>query len=278
MDEANNKELMEDYVKKFYKIFRFLEFSGFCRFVIRKNIVAERNFGTVIYNIFVLIVADACATYLLLFANAKEQYLSSVEYIAIMHFTIFSNLLLFNITFGDKYRGLDLIQNCIEIDNLLGAKETEFMREVSINFYAILLYMVGITQVFIVGYMYYVFHVSLAIHIVGSLYFFWLFFAYDDFCFFIYSYSFLTTRVRYLNVALINITKMKMEYIPKQVMFNKMFWKDEYDERVTFHTRCDNKDFCVAFRMLFNQLRRIEQCYSFTVSRLVLISAIARGK
>uniref|UniRef100_A0A2A4JW70 Gustatory receptor n=1 Tax=Heliothis virescens TaxID=7102 RepID=A0A2A4JW70_HELVI len=49
------------------------------------------------------------------------------------------------------------------------------------------------------------------------------------------------------------------------MLFHKILWKDEYDERVTFHTRSDTKDFCVALKMIFDQLRRIEKCFSFAL-------------
>lgn len=270
MDVSVRNQLMQDYVKKFVNFFRMLEITGFCRFVIRKGKIVERSRATKLYNIFILIYANASASYLLWFSNPNEKYLSIVEYIAILHFTVFANLLISDITFGDEYAGLELMQNNIEIDTLLGAEETAFMREVSIVLYRIIVIAIGFTQVSVVAYMYYVFHVSIAIHVVGSIYFLWIFFSYDEFCFFIYLYSFLTTRVRFLNVALMKITNIKMEYIPNQWLFHKMFWKDEYDERVTFHTRSDTKDYCVVLKMLFDQLRRIENCYSFTVSFLLL--------
>lgn len=266
MNEDDEKFLRSDYAKRLKTIFRFLEPTGFCRFVIRKGKVVERQIDTMWYNICVLIVADACAAYLLWFANVKEQYLSLVEYIAIMHFSIFSNLLLCDITFGDKYRGLNLIKKCIEIDCLLGARETEFMRKLSITFFKILIIFIGITQVFVVSYMYVIFNVSTAIHTVGSYYFMWLFFAYDDFWVCLYLHSFLGTRVRYLNVALIKVARMKMEYIPKQLLFNNLMWKDRYDDMVNFHERSDLKNFCVAYRKLCDLLKLIADCYRFTVS------------
>ena len=268
MDVSIRKKLMKEYVKILKNIFLMLEVTGFCRFVIRKGKIVERNLVTKWYNVFVLIYANASASYLLWFSNPSEKYLSIVEYIAILHFTIFANLLISNITFGDEYAGLDLMLNNIEIDTLLGAEETAFMRQVSFILYRVIMIAIAVTQVFVVSYMYYVFNVSIAIHVVGSLYFLWLFFAYDEFCFFIYLYSFLSARVRFLNVALIKITKIKMEYIPKQWLFHKLFWKDEYDDRVTFHTRSDTKDFCVVLKMCFDQLRLIESCYSFAVSFL----------
>lgn len=268
MSQDDENFLMSDYAKRLNTIFRLLEPTGFCRIVIRKGKVVERQIDTMWYNICIIIVADACAVYLLWFANVKEQYLSQVEYIAIVHFSIFSNLLLFNITFGDKYRGLNLIKKCIEIDCLLGAKETEFMRQLSMSSFKVLVIFISITQVIIVSYMYFIFNVSTAIHIVGSYYFLWMFFAYDDFCFFLYLYSFLATRARYLNVALLKVSKMKMEYIPKQLLFNRLVWKDEYDDMVHFHERCELKNFCVAYRMLCDQLKLVEECYRFPVSYL----------
>lgn len=265
-EDSMKNELTKDYGLKLKNIFRILEPTGYCRFVIRNDRMVERNQGTLLYNICVLILANASASYLLWFSNPTEKYLSLVEYIAIIYFTVFANLLMFHITFGDNYMGLNLMKNNIDIDTLLGVEETGFMRDISLRLYIFILIVIGFTQVTVVAYMYYVFHVSIAIHVVGSIYFFWLFFAYDEFCFFIYLNSFIAMRIRYLNVALIKFTKIRKEYIPKQTLFDAIFWKDEFDDRVTFHARSDPKNFCVAIKMLFAQLRSFEDCYSFTVS------------
>lgn len=266
MSKSVKDKLMDEYVKRFFATFRILEITGFCRFIIRNGKIIERNWFSVVYNVTIAILADVGALIILWTGNSGENTLNNVEFGTVVHFTIFSNVLLFHITFGDKYRGPDLMQNCIDIDCFLGATETEFMRDLTVKFFVLLFVLIGFTQVGIVCYMHYVFNVSLAINLIGTTYFFWIFFAYDEFCFFLFSCLFLTTRARYLNVALLKITNMNIEYIPKQFVFNKLFWKDKYDDKVNFHMRAQSKDFIVAIKMLFHQLRHIERCYSFPVS------------
>lgn len=266
MDFSEKDQLMEEYAKGFLTVFRIFEASGFSRFIIRNGKIVSRHWYSVLYNIFVVITADVCATAMVWNSNRSDEDLTTAELITIILFSIFGNLLLFHITFIDRYSGPDSIRNSIEIDCFLGAKETEFMRNLEMKMFKTLLAFITFVQVGVVSYIYYLFQVSLLIHFLGSSYFLWIFFCYYDFCFCLYSSLFLTCRVRYINLALLKINNMKMEYISKQSLFYKLIWRNNFDDYVTFHKRAKSKDFVTAFKMLFYQFRHLERCYEYPVS------------
>ncbi|XP_062527852.1 uncharacterized protein LOC101735652 isoform X3 [Bombyx mori] len=113
--------------------------------------------------------------------------------------------------------------------------------------------------------MYSVFKVSLLVHVVGSLYFSWLFCIYDDYSFFMTLYTFLSLRIRYLNVALMKYSNMNLDYVPDLLFFNGLFWKRRFDKLVTFHKRAGKLEFAKAFRIIFHQFDCINQGYRFAL-------------
>lgn len=262
----DKEQIMAEYAKSFNRfVYWPLKSTGFCRFDIKNNQIQERTLKTIIYNICILCLANVGVCYILS-ATSDEKSLELPERIAIVHFAIAANLLLVNSSFLNRQSGYELIEDCINIDLFLGINETRFMRKLAMKNLAVLCILMAILSLFVVAYMYVVFKVSMMIHFVGSIYFAWLFCAYDDFCFFLYLYTFLSLRVRYLNTAIMKISKMKTEYVPMKLLFDRLMWFKEYDDKVIFHKKAGATEFVKVFTMLFNYLRRIEHAYRFTVS------------
>ncbi|XP_037297394.1 uncharacterized protein LOC115442642 [Manduca sexta] len=238
MDPTESENLMREYIKRFDRlIFLRLKYSGFA------------NIGASI-----------------LLSTTATQDLKLPEVITIVHFVTFANLMLINLTFFNRRCGYQILASCIEIDVFFGVKETSFMRDVSTRNLIVSCYGVVITSLVVVTYMYIVFLVSVKVHIIGSIYFAWLFCTYDDYCLFLSILGFLSMRVKYLNVAIMKLSSMNADYIPNVMLFDKLFWKKNYDDNIAFHTRAGQKEFAQAFRMIFHLLDLLTKSYKFALT------------
>lgn len=267
MNNSEKTNITKEYIQRYYESIMFLpiKLTGFRRFDVHNGQIHPLMNRTLIHNAFILILANFGVYYL----TTAEDYLKLPEVIAIGHFATFANLILINLSFGNRRSGAQIIKNCIEIDLYLGVKETSFMREIAIRYFVVLCVLVIFFAFFVVSYMYSVFKVSLLVHVVGSLYFSWLFCIYDDYSFFMTLYTFLSLRIRYLNVALMKYSNMNLDYVPDLLFFNGLFWKRRFDKLVTFHKRAGKLEFAKAFRIIFHQFDCINQGYRFAVSNFL---------
>lgn len=273
MDNAENeKMLLKEYVKKYKRILYWpMKIIGFARFDIKDDEIVELTLNTLVYRMFLLIIADLGVVYLVYTSIISRNYLKIPDGLCIIHFASYANMLLINLTFVNRQSGLLIIGQSFKIDSHLGLEETKFMRDVGVSTFLCLSLVVAFTNISGGIFLYKVYDVSMTIHIIGSLYFFWLFFCYDDYCFCLLYATFIALRARYLNVALARIGNVNINYLSNRSLLNILFWKKPHDELVTFQRRASLDDYITAFEMVFEQMRLVEVFYRFPVSTILLL-------
>ncbi|XP_064292000.1 uncharacterized protein LOC135309704 [Plodia interpunctella] len=131
--------------------------------------------------------------------------------------------------------------------------------------------------------LYIAFDVEIDLHVTGSIFFILAFSILYDFLFLVAQYSFLGMRIKYLNIALMKTSNVKLEYLPKIFLFNGVLWKDRFNDDVTFHKDTDLKKYIRAFEMIYDHIRRLEKGFRFSdiellrkmcITMLVVISWI----
>lgn len=268
----NNKEIIKEYADNYKIIYYPMKVTGFARFDIKNKAIVELSLSTLVYRTILLIIADLGVGFLVYTSIVSRNYLELPDGLCLVHFGSFANMLLVNLTFVNRKSGVILFSQSCSIDSHLGLDETKFMRDVEVKTFAILSVAVAITNITGGIFLYRVYDVSMLIHFIGSLYFFWLFFCYDDYCFLLLCSTFIAVRARYLNVALAKIGGVKVEYLSDGLLLNIFFWKKSYNDLVTFQCRSSPEELRVAFEMIFEMLRHIESFYKFPVSWYLLYS------
>lgn len=272
MENSDRIELTREYVKKLNTIkYWALQAAGFGRFSIENDRIVGKSLNSVFYSAFVLITAIVTVISIIYETSVLTHYLMYGELVIFLELSFIINSILLNITFGNRHNLAKLIEHSIEIDILLGVKETKFMRDIADTAYTIMGVPVVVVQLSVVTLMYFTFDVSILVHVTGSSYFLWAFFCFFDVNYLLTHYSFLNLRTRYVNVALMKTLNVKVEYIPDLFLFNGVFWKSKHDDLVKFHENADVMKYVVAYKKLFNHLKIFLKCYQFTVSNFFLI-------
>lgn len=269
MENSDKNTLMKEYAEQFGKIiYRPIKLAGFYRFEIINNQIVQLSYNTMVYNIIVLLIADLAVGYLLYSSIVLGNYLQIPDALCVCHFAIYANIMLINITFLNRKSGLDLVTHCIEFESYIGVKETAFMRNIAIGTFLVCNYFTLAANICTGAFLYNVYKVSMAIHIVGSAYFFWIFFSYNDYFLVATLYMQNCIRIRYLNVALMKIGGMNEQYVPSRSLFNLLLWNKKNNNLVTFHKKSGVEEFNRAYRMCFDMMAVLENCCSFPVSKI----------
>lgn len=269
----DNYQLLEKEFVDHYKIRLYwpMKIIGFARFDVKDDKIVQLTFNTLLYRTILLLITDLGVGYLLYISVITRNYLKVPDGLCLLHFGSFANMLLINLSLLNRQSGLILIGQSFRIDSHLGIEDTKFMRNVEVKTITCLSFMIALTNISGGIFLYRAYDVSMTIHIIGSLYFFWLFFCYDDYCFFLLYATFIAKRARYLNVALAKAGGVNVEYLSDQALLNILFWKKSYDELVSFQCRASFNDYRIAFEMVFEMLRIMETYYRFPVSIYILV-------
>lgn len=266
----NEKILMNDYIKAYRNIFYLpMKVIGFVRFDIKNNEIVELLFSTLIYRIIILIVTNMGVAYLVYISTATRTYLKIPDGMALIYFSLYANSLLINQTFVNRNSGLVILNETFKIDSHLGIKGTQFLREVEVKTSIVLSIGILVTNMFIGIFLYSQYKVNMTVHVIGSSYFFWLAFCYNDYCFFCLYTAFIALRARFLNVALAKIGGVKMKYLSEKSLLNLLFWPKSFNDLVVFDRT--NNDYRIGFELVFNFMRIEEKFFSFPVS-LICVS------
>lgn len=264
MDEAS--KLMQEYIERYkYIMYWQLKVAGFGRFDIKDGKIVKLGPKSMLYNTLVLTISNCGISFLLYTSIYNESYLKIPDGICILHFAMYANLLILNLTYVHRSSGADLIDYCIKIDMFFGYKDTQFLRDIGHKTFKGLTLSITLFNIIVGVFLYFAYEVSTIIHIFGSSYFAWLFFAYNDYAIFILISVFTTIRVQYLNVSLLKRGNMKEKYLPDRSLFNLLFWNKKFNKLVRFQDR-SIADYITAFRMLYNMANLLEKYYKFGVS------------
>ncbi|XP_072941894.1 uncharacterized protein [Epargyreus clarus] len=243
-----------------------LKFAGYLRYEIKDSHFIKKLPSTIIRSVILTILVNISAAYVLFVLDYQKKHLSITETITVVCVTLIQNATQINVTFPNRNSGLELLNTCIEIDVILGYKETKFMRDIAALTFVGLSIFISLFQVAVLVVLYMAHEVSTSIHVVGSFFLFMAFSIFYDACVLVAFYNFLSLRVQYLNIGMMKLAKVNQEYFANQLFFNGILWRKSFDNLVTFHKRAEATQFIQVFGIIFKQLRQLEKCFRFTVS------------
>ncbi|CAH0397530.1 unnamed protein product [Chilo suppressalis] len=73
---------------------------------------------------------------------------------------------------------------------------------------------------------------------------------------------FISLRARYLNVAIMKTTKMRLDHIPT-TLFSRIFWRKTYDNQI--QPLKDNETFLRALKLILYQFHCFQKSYNFII-------------
>lgn len=267
MDNPEKLAITIEYINMYNHILFFWpKLWGCIRFKTEKSRIVSKSMGSVIYGIFVIFLINLSATRILYVSGVRDKVLFPEEIIITMQVTVILNIFWIEFSFINIRTGSELVNRSINIDTILGARETKSMRDLIYKINLMSTCAIFLTQIIVVTALYISFNVAMEVHVLGSIFFALLVAVYNDVNFVILQYAFLSMRVRYLNVAIMKMSNMKLEYVPDLFLFNGIFWKKSFDNQANNHERLEPKKIMEAFKMIIEQLRRLERFYRFVVS------------
>lgn len=261
-------KLLKEYTERFNS--RFLlpfRISGFLRFEMKDGTIVKKSLSLLWINLTTILLFNICTCFIFYDLVYVHQYLLLTEAMILLTLNGFQNLNFINIFTLNRNSGIKLLNNCIEIDVVLGPKETRFMRVISGKVLVITSMLVMAFKVIsILG-----INISSPSHLGIIIYcniFITFLFVFYDFCFFFTFWTFLTLRVKYLNVALMKYADLQPEIFPKDFIFHTLLWRDDFNDFVTFQDRSGLEQFQKAFKMIFHQHRQVQKSFRFIVGIL----------
>lgn len=259
--------LLQQYVKKIYHTCLLpLKFFGLARFDIEDGEIVKKSVLSILHSLLILFVIDISAVYILYKLAWESEYLFETEKVIIWDFSIFHTCVIINMSFLNRGSSAQFINKAIDIDVFLGVANTKFMRDIIANTYITLNVFAFFMHVVVVIILSITYTVEYDGVIAGAFFFILLYCIYYDLSLFLSLFTFMTLRVRYLNVTIMKGSNMKIEHLPEQFPFIPMFWNKKLDNLVDFHKRADTEKIIKAFKIISEQLRCLENCYRFTVS------------
>lgn len=268
----NNKKakLEKEYFDRSNKIvFRIIQYCGLLRYGTRDGRFVKNTKGSFLRSILIILVLTFCCSFIT-YHTFYSEILTTNEVIMVIILGVYSNSMFLNINFFNRNSLFNFFEICMDIDEFIGIRETKFMRDTTHRIFRLhimcIVSMAIVTSLVISVTSYY--YVELHINLAAFLMVLILHGVHLYIGFFIISYLLLSTRVHFLNKALMkkyNGNKSSI-FKNKTLLFDGIIWKEQYDDLVSLNT----EQFRHAFSILFRLVRQMERCYRFLVSILII--------
>ncbi|XP_052748319.1 uncharacterized protein LOC113519948 [Galleria mellonella] len=264
MDAPDRVKVITEYNVMYNSIYFWLVRAvGFCRIKVFKAQVVDTSTSNKVYGC-VLIFAGLIASISILYTGViVEQVFTVAEGLICAQITIVFVSILADITFFKDSK--DFVNGFVDIDVVLGVDATKFMREPLKKIHYIVIMSVIVFEIVFVVLFYFVFDLNVENHIATSIFFTLALSMIFDANYAYVSYSFLNMRLKYLNLSIMKYSNMNPEYMPDVFLIDGIFWMRRYNDLVTFHNRARIGDYLDGFKLVFNQIRRLERCYRLLV-------------
>lgn len=242
--------------------------SGFFRFYANDRVIIRKPLRNICQGFLCLIFWDIIGSFFIYKLYFFHLEYKAIEYFGMILFTWSHNINTINILFFSHRSGVELARTCIDIDVLLDVDETKFMRKRLLLIYVyicIWLYSVASLSTYMFFFTFKYYNVVAMITLVIFVTFLQVIY---DITLALLTITFLSMRTRYLNVALIKLAKLNINYFPKYFLFDGVFWPEKFNDLVKFNERANTEHFIKSYKLLFTLIDCLQKTFSFVVSTM----------